>query len=298
MSAASADAARWLDEARRHVEAELEREFAPSMLGPSVPERLADALRYAMLGGGKRLRPALVLLACEVCGGERARARDAALALEMVHTYSLVHDDLPCMDDDDLRRGRPTLHKRYDEALAVLAGDALLTLAFEVLARSRDARPEECAVLARAAGAAGMVGGQVLDLACAGRTPSRDEVAAVHAGKTAALFGAALELGALRANAPRELRERCASFGRALGACFQAIDDVLDVTAPTSELGKTAGKDARQEKPTLVAALGLSGARTEAARLAEEARAAARALGEERATLPLGLVDLLLERRA
>ncbi len=295
MTSTSQTASIWLEEARTFAQRELERELESL---PGVPERLAHALRYAVLGGGKRLRPALVLLGCELNGGTRLEAREACVALELVHTYSLVHDDLPCMDDDDLRRGRPTVHKVYGDALAVLAGDALLTLAFEVLARAPHASAEETLVLARAAGAAGMVGGQVLDLELAGCPPTRAQVEAVHLGKTAALFAAALELGAARARASSSERVLAASFGRALGLCFQAVDDVLDVTAPTSALGKTTGKDARQAKPSLVAALGLEGARSEAQRLSARASDAARAFGPARADLPLALVELLLARGA
>jgi geranylgeranyl pyrophosphate synthase len=289
-------AARWLDETRRWTELHLEREL--DALAADVPADLLAALRYSLLGGGKRIRPALVRLACAQHGGGDAAALPAALAIECVHTYSLVHDDLPCMDDDDLRRGRPTCHRVYGEALAVLAGDALLTWAFELLARAPHAAREQARVLARAAGAAGMVGGQVLDLGTAGRTPSPREVEAIHRGKTAALFGAATELGALAAGAEDAACVRARAFGVALGRCFQAIDDVLDVTAEAGVLGKTPGKDARQARPTLVAALGLAGARAEAERLAGEARSAARALGPEAGELPLALVDLLLAREA
>ncbi|MBK7877319.1 MAG: polyprenyl synthetase family protein [Planctomycetes bacterium] len=288
------DAAAWLEESRVWTERELE-----AALGAldGAPAPLVEAMRYSLLGGGKRLRPALVRLFAHLHGGGDEVARFPAVAIECIHTYSLVHDDLPCMDDDDLRRGRPTCHKVFGEANAVLAGDALLTFAFEQLAAAPRGAADLVLVLARAAGAAGMVGGQVLDLGAAGGKPTREDVARIHALKTAALLGAACELGAIAAGAGRDARRRAGSYGQALGLCFQAIDDVLDVTASSEALGKTAGKDARQAKPSLVAAVGLAGARAEADRLAAVARGAAGVYAAA-SPLPLALVDLLLERRA
>ncbi len=235
-----------------------------------VPAGLHKAMRYAVFGGGKRLRPALVLGACESLGGREKDALAAAVAFELVHTYSLVHDDLPSMDDDDLRRGRPTCHKVYGEALALLAGDALLTLAFQVLAdwppggeRSREA----ARILSRAAGSLGMVGGQVLDLEGEGRTPDLPAVQAIHERKTAAMIAGALQAGAVAAGASPEVVARLGRAGKALGLAFQIQDDVLDETADARTLGKTPGKDKRSGKRTWPAAVGLEESRLRAGEL-------------------------------
>jgi len=291
-TATGAAAARaWLADTRAWADALLARELDRRDLGPP---RLAEALRYALTGGGKRVRPALCRLVGEAIGGDRAAIEAGAVALECLHTYSLVHDDLPCMDDDDLRRGRPTVHRAYDEATAVLAGDALQTLAFEVLGEGAFGPRSAAAVhaLARAAGAGGMVGGQVLDLETEGHETSAAEVERIHRTKTAALLGAAAELGALTGAGGDPAAAR--AFGLELGLCFQAMDDVLDVTGDAATLGKTPGKDADVQKGTLVAALGLEGARGAAARHAAMAREAARPLGL--GSLAVGLVDALLER--
>ncbi len=304
MSSQGADAlAAWLEETRAWVEAQLER-HVPS--AERHPRRLFEALRYALFGGGKRLRPALLRLVAREHGARDADAELPAVALECVHTYSLVHDDLPCMDDDTLRRGRPTCHVAFDEATALLAGDALLTLAFELTGRVGGAAGAALTLtLARAAGAEGMVGGQLLDLSMGARraadAPASERLAAVgdvHQRKTARLFGAAAEMGAIVARAGMEQTARARDFGLALGMCFQAVDDVLDVTGEARTLGKTPGKDARLERPSLVAALGLEDARRRARELAEEARRAAAALGwgpQSRAVL---LVERLLQRSA
>jgi farnesyl diphosphate synthase len=288
--------AQWLAAARDWVEGEIARRLAPGEGGPQ-PELLREALAYAALGGGKRLRPALLRLICEECGGSAAAALPSAVAIELLHTYSLVHDDLPCMDDDELRRGRPTVHVVYGQDLGVLVGDALLTLSFEVLAEAPRAA-EQVAVLARAGGRAGMVGGQVLDLRSDQREAGVQGLQAVHQLKTAALFGAATEMGALCAGLAGEARLHARHYGTALGRCFQAVDDVLDVVGEAQVLGKTPGKDAALRRDSLVSWLGLAGARAEAQRLAERAHAAAERLGfgvEHRARR---LVDALLEREA
>lgn len=272
-------------------------ELAQLFVDRQVPERLAQALRYTLEGPGKRLRPALVRLACEAYGGNVHAARQPAIAIECVHTYSLVHDDLPCMDDDDLRRGRPTCHKVFGEALAVLVGDALLTEAFACIAR--EPRAGDLAwVLAQSSGARGMVGGQVLDLESGAQGLSRELVRAIHLHKTAALIGAAMELGAIAAGATQTSQSAARQFGIALGEAFQATDDVLDVTAPTARLGKTAGKDAKAGKPSLVAALGLAEAQKEAQRLASVAREAAAALPGGSDGLFGALAEHLLDREA
>jgi geranylgeranyl pyrophosphate synthase len=296
----------WLARARSWADAQLERHFAagPAAAAPPAGDLapgdgvLAEAMRYAVLGEGKRLRPSLALLVCESLGGEAAAVELPAVAVELVHAYSLVHDDLPCMDDDDLRRGRPTCHVRFGEAQAVLAGDALLTKAFEVLSRG----PGELAlewirVLARAAGDAGMVGGQSSDLALA-RGSTAELVRAMHARKTAALIGAAGELGAVSAGAGTRERDLVRRFARALGLLFQATDDLLDATGDTATLGKTAGIDDKNQRATLVAALGIQGTEREADRLAGEARAAALELGWGAAHVAQSLVAGIRRRGA
>src|SRR5579872_6655665 len=215
MTVSTASADKTCDSLRERVNAQLEKYIEPA---PGIPSRLHEAMSYSLLAGGKRLRPILVLLSCEACGGEAEAALPAACAIEMVHTYSLIHDDLPAMDNDDLRRGRPTNHVVFGEGLAILAGDGLLTLAFEVLAR--DVTPPEiaaacCADLARAAGMAGMVGGQVADLEAEGRTvASLEELEGIHRRKTGALLASALTMGARIAQAGKEDRHRLANFGR------------------------------------------------------------------------------------
>jgi len=287
----------WLAESAAWAEGELRRWLLAE--GQAPAGSLQEAMAYAALGGGKRVRPALVRMCCAVLGGSDADCAPAAAAVELVHAYSLVHDDLPCMDDDDLRRGRPTCHRVFGEALAVLAGDALQAKAFEALSSADPQRAREWTrALARAAGAAGMVGGQALDMTLPGRAPDPDSVRTMHALKTAALFGAAAEMGALAAGA---YGARCAAarrFGAALGRLFQALDDVLDVTGDARTLGKTPGKDARQEKATLVAALGLEGAHAEARSLVCEARQAALELGLREDHLAFEWIERLGRRQA
>ncbi len=289
---------RWLEECRTWTDRVLEDVLAPASGAIAAPPSLADAMRYALLGEGKRLRPALVRTLSAHHGGADDDARLPAAAIECVHAYSLVHDDLPSMDDDDLRRGRPTCHKVFGEATAILAGDALLTHAFGLLARTGARAADHAHVLAEAAGHAGMVGGQVLDLAAEAGSVGEREVREIHARKTAALFGAAAEMGAIAAGAPSVARRASKEFGLALGRCFQAIDDVLDVTGDARTLGKTPGKDAREDKATLVAALGLEGARKEAARLADLAREAATALPARPGDLVFEMVERVLHRPA
>ena len=294
MSASAESLRSWLAETRAWADRELEGAFA-ELTG--TPGSLLEGLRYAVFGGGKRLRPALVRTVCRELGGDDEGAAAPAVAIEWVHTYSLVHDDLPCMDDDDLRRGRPTCHKAFGEAVAVLVGDGLQAAAFEVLASRGGARAAEmAAALARAAGPAGMVGGQALDLEGTGREVGLEDVRRTHRMKTAALFAGAAELGAIAAGAERDRCARAGRFGEALGLCFQAVDDVLDVTGDAATLGKTPGKDAAGDKPTLVAALGLEAARAEAARLAEAARTRAREAGFGEESLVAALVERVLGR--
>ena len=245
------------------------------------PARLHQAMRYSVFAGGKRLRPALVLAGCRAVGGSDAACAPALAAVELLHTYTLVHDDLPAMDDDDLRRGRPTCHKAFDEATAILAGDALQTLAFEALA---EISGEAVRVLARAAGSRGVVGGQQEDIDAEGSpvdaSPAcRARLERIHRGKTAALIRASVEIGGLSGGATPAQRAALVAYGEAIGLAFQVADDVLDATADAATLGKTPGKDAEQGKLTYVAVHGLTAARAEAERLLAEALVALVPLG-------------------
>ncbi|MCP3914997.1 MAG: polyprenyl synthetase family protein [bacterium] len=288
---AAGDFGHWLAETREWADRALEQALADLDCGPKQHE---DVLRYALFAGGKRLRPALVRMAAEHFGGAQDDAAVPAAAVEMIHTYSLVHDDLPCMDDDELRRGRPTTHTVYGEADAVLCGDGLQALAFDWLATRGGARAAEMVrVLAAGAGPGGMVGGQVLDLASgeAAADCGAELVRRIHGMKTAALIAASLDLGAIAAGADRGARGSMRAYGLALGCLFQAVDDVLDVVGDAPTLGKTPGKDAASEKATLVAALGLDGARRATRELAEEAREHALAAGCAAGSRVLLLVD-------
>ncbi len=253
---------------------------------PDEPSRgLYEAMRHMVLGGGKKLRPVLAALGCEAAGGDREAARAAACAVEMVHTYSLIHDDLPAMDDDDLRHGKPSCHKEFGEAMAVLAGDALLTEAFAVLAaRPGDAETSRrlAAELARAAGAQGMVGGQALDLKAEGEgIDDARLLEAIHRRKSAALLAAGVVMGAISAGASEHVVRSLRSYGTRLGLAFQIADDVLDAEGTTEELGKTAGKDARAGKLTYVKLFGVEAARGRARHEAERAIDALSGFGHE-----------------
>ena len=253
---------------------------------PAVPLRLAEAMRYAALGGGKRLRPFLVLESARLCGLSDEGAVNAAVALECVHCYSLVHDDLPAMDDDDLRRGRPTVHRAFDEATAILAGDALLTLAFEIMADPAthpDAgiRAELTLALARAAGCAGMAGGQMLDLEAPGRTLTEADILLLQAMKTGALIRFGCEAGAILGAASQAERQALRDYGAALGQAFQLADDLLDVEGDAALLGKATAKDAEAGKATLIGLIGVDQARARLQELEERARAALGPFGEE-----------------
>lgn len=282
----------WLADTQAWVDAVLEGVLPPKS---ATPGSLHDAMRYAVFGGGKRLRPAIVRLIAESFGCTDLRlAEPGAAAIELVHTYSLVHDDLPAMDDDDLRRGRATCHVVYGEALAILVGDALQTLAFEQLAH---APAGSVSALARAAGSRGMVGGQVLDIESDGRAETWREVLELQRLKTAAMLRAAAELGALAAGVQDVERfEAVGRFGELLGQTFQVVDDLLDVTASADVLGKTPGKDAALERGTSVAVLGLAGAREAAESFADGARQAARKLGWGPGSRADDLIAFTLER--
>ncbi len=247
------------------------------------PATIHEAMRYSIFAGGKRLRPVLVLAAAEACGGAMENAVPAACAVECLHTYSLVHDDLPCMDDDDLRRGRPTSHKVYGEGIAVLAGDALQAVSFELLCQM-PATPHYAGVdylreLALTAGSRALIAGQVMDLEGEGRKLSVDELRAIHEGKTAALLTCCLRLGGMSANCSTAQLDALTRFGRALGLAFQVIDDILDVTQTSEKLGKTAGKDIAAEKATYPSILGLEASRAEAAKLTAQAHKALELFG-------------------
>jgi len=259
---------------------------------PKAKERPATihaAMRYSVFAGGKRLRPVLCLAAAEACGGEISNALAPACAVELMHTYSLVHDDLPAMDDDDLRRGRPTCHKVYGEGMAVLCGDALLTESFIVLAQAaptkRYSTRDYIAELAETGGSKKLIGGQVMDLEGEGKKLTERDLVRIHEAKTAALLTTSLRLGAMTANATPTRLQALTIFGHALGLAFQVIDDILDVTQSTEVLGKTAGKDQAVEKSTYPAILGLDASRKEAARLTQEAMDALKPFGTKVARL-------------
>jgi len=266
-----------------------------------IEDSLREAMSYTLEGGGKRIRSALVLWCCELfADGFGANALTAAAAIEMVHTYSLVHDDLPAMDDDDLRRGRATCHKAFDEATAILAGDGLLTLAFEILASK--VQPPQKAVelireLAEAAGPAGMVGGQMADLRAENTPAERETLEYIHLNKTAKMFGCAAAMGGVCGDADREQIDLLRRYGLKIGLGFQVADDILDVCASSEQLGKTAGKDSRQGKATYPGIVGMADSRKLAKELAEEAIAVIEPFGPE-ADILRQLAQVLLARES
>src|SRR4051812_4974321 len=285
------------------VQARMERALSRLLPGGHIaPQRLHEAMRYAVLGGGKRVRPLLAFAAGEVSSAAPERLEVAAAAVELIHAYSLVHDDLPCMDDDVLRRGKPTVHVEYDEATALLVGDALQTLAFQLLAEQRladepRAQLEMVKQLAVAAGSRGMAGGQQIDLDATGKTLSVPELEFMHIHKTGALIRAAVLIGAgcgkPLAEAERTNLDR---YAKAVGLAFQVVDDVLDSEASTATLGKTAGKDSKHGKPTYVSALGAAKARALAEDLRADAHAALQGLGSRGARLA-SLADFVVLRK-
>lgn len=267
-----------------------------------APQRLHEAMRYAALGGGKRVRPLLVHAAGEIAGADPERLDRVACAVELIHAYSLVHDDLPCMDDDVLRRGKPTVHVEYDEATALLVGDALQALAFQTIAEGRvnddpAVQLEMVTLLGRASGSRGMAGGQAIDLGAVGKQLTREELEFMHIHKTGALIRAAVLLGA-QCGAPLapDALARLDRYGKLVGLLFQVVDDILDAQADTATLGKTAGKDADQNKPTYVTLLGLSEARTLADVLLADARDAIAPFGAAAARLD-ELANFIVHRR-
>lgn len=262
------------------VDAAMDRFLPKATVRPATIHR---AMRYAVFGGGKRLRPVLCLAAADACGGAVEEALPAACAVELMHTYSLVHDDLPAMDDDDLRRGRPTCHKVFGEGMAVLCGDALLTEAFAVLAQVRPTRRygvrDHVAELALTGGSRHLIGGQVMDLEGEGRPVTKAELVRIHRAKTAALLTCSLRLGGMAADATPARLGALTDFGMNLGLAFQVIDDILDVTQSTAVLGKTAGKDQAAGKGTYPAVVGMAASRREAGRLTRAAMAALKPFG-------------------
>ena len=286
-------------------------ESALSAWVPSdTPAGLGEAMRYGVLDGGKRVRPLLVLAAAQAVNGHREAALRAACAVELIHAYSLVHDDMPCMDNDVLRRGKPTVHVKFGEARAMLAGDAMQALAFEVLTPCADgmaAPPDSrgvapalqarlCALLARAAGHAGMAGGQAIDLASIGKPLDEHALRDMHRRKTGALLKASVLMGAACGPVEQAAWDALAAYGDALGLAFQVVDDILDVTQASETLGKTAGKDLDNNKPTYVSVLGLEAARAHALELRAQAQAAlARSALADTSALAL-LADKVVER--
>ncbi len=285
---------------QQRVDGCLETLFVPPL--PQL-ERLYQAMRYSVMNGGKRVRPLLVYAACEALNGDKANADGAACAVELIHAYSLVHDDLPAMDDDDLRRGQPTTHKAFDEACAILAGDGLQGLAFEAMAQAEH-NPQEAAlrlrmfaVLARAAGPAGMVGGQAIDLGSVGLKLDRDALELMHRHKTGALIEASVQLGALASGrADADNLASLSQYARAIGLAFQVQDDILDVESDTATLGKHQGADIARDKPTYPALLGLDAAKAYALELRDQALHALRPF--DTAAEPLReLARYIVERR-
>ena len=298
MRAADGDFAAWMGSVQARMEAALSRLLPGAQQRPS---RLHDAMRYATLEGGKRVRPLLAFAAGETASASPERLEIAAAAVEMIHAYSLVHDDLPCMDDDVLRRGKPTTHVEYDEATALLVGDALQSLAFQLLSENTladDPRTqlEMVKTLAAAAGSRGMAGGQQIDLEATGKALSVPELELMHIHKTGALIRAAVMLGASCGSSNDGEKKMLDRYAKAVGLAFQVVDDVLDADANTATLGKTAGKDAKQGKATYVSAMGLAPARQLAQDLRQEAHAALEPLGG-RAQRLKQLADFIVLRK-
>ena len=276
----------WLKAQQQIVDAELKRQLPRENVRPVT---IHKAMRYSIFAGGKRLRPILCLAAAEACGGEIENALAPACAVEIMHTYSLVHDDLPCMDDDDLRRGRPTSHKVFGEGVAVLCGDALLTEAFTIIAQTPNTKRytarEYVSELAITGGSRKLIGGQILDLEGEGKSLTKKQLIQIHEAKTAALLTSSLKLGAMTANATPKKLEAVTEFGYNLGLAFQVIDDILDVTQTTEQLGKTAGKDEVVDKSTYPAVMGLEKSKVEATKFTQKALNALKPLGKKASRL-------------
>ena len=307
--------ARHLDAVERALERWVTAD-APAGVDHGAPAELVEAMRYAVLDGGKRLRPLLVMAAWEAVASNSATAERqqaalpamhyeaalrAACAVELIHAYSLVHDDMPCMDNDVLRRGKPTVHVKFGEASALLAGDALQALAFELLTPELEGMPAErqarlCRLLARAAGSAGMAGGQAIDLASVGVPLSENQLRDMHRLKTGALLQASVMMGAACGDASAVAQTALNTYGAAIGLAFQVVDDILDVTADSATLGKTAGKDADQDKPTYVSVLGLERSAAHAQELLGQALAALAQSGLRNTQALQGLANMVVNR--
>jgi farnesyl diphosphate synthase len=280
---------------------------APEGMDQGAPVELVDAMRYAVLDGGKRLRPLLVMAACEAVSPEvdaeplQQAALRAACAVELIHAYSLVHDDMPCMDNDVLRRGKPTVHVQFGEASALLAGDALQALAFELLTPDDSAMPlpqqaRLCRLLARAAGSTGMAGGQAIDLASVGKPLTESRLREMHRLKTGALLQACVMMGAACGDTTEVAQAALMEYGAVIGLAFQVVDDILDVTADSATLGKTAGKDADHDKPTYVSLLGLERSTVYAQELLAQALAALSQTGLRNTQALQGLANMVVNR--
>ena len=289
------DFALWVDQRQIEVERALER-WVPE----DAPAGLGAVMRYAVLDGGKRLRPLLVMAACDAVDGDAQAALRSAVAVELIHAYSLVHDDMPCMDNDVLRRGKPTVHVKFGEAQAMLAGDAMQALAFEVLTPDAGMSPQLMStlvrLLARASGHAGMAGGQAIDLASVGRQLDEASLRDMHRRKTGVLLQASVMMGAACGPADATALAALSEYGAAVGLAFQVVDDVLDVTQESHVLGKTAGKDVDQNKPTFVSLLGLEAAQKYAYELRDQAHAALARSGLGQAAYLACLADKIVER--
>ena len=289
------DFSHWVRERQEDVERALER-WVPA----DSPAGLGEVMRYAVLDGGKRLRPLLVMAAAEAVSGDNAAALRAAVAVELIHAYSLVHDDMPCMDNDVLRRGKPTVHVKYGEAQAMLAGDAMQALAFEVLTPDAGMTPHLMStlvrLLARASGHDGMAGGQAIDLASVGRQLDEHSLRDMHRRKTGVLLQASVMMGAACGSTDAAALAALSEYGAAIGLAFQVVDDVLDVTQDSKVLGKTAGKDIDQNKPTFVSLLGLEQAQKYAHDLRDQAHAALARSGLGQAAYLACLADKIVER--
>jgi geranylgeranyl diphosphate synthase, type II len=287
----------YLKSRQKEIDRALNRYLPKADVPPATIHR---AMRYSLFAGGKRLRPILCLAATEACGGKTQAALPLACALECIHTYSLVHDDLPSMDNDDFRRGRPTCHKVFGDGIAVLAGDALLTIAFEIAAKARTSRRydlrEMIRELSNAASSRKLIAGQVADLEAEGRKVTRSQLRYIHENKTAAILTTSVRLGAMSANASEKQLTAITQFGRALGLAFQVIDDILDVTQTSEKLGKSAGKDITAKKATYPAVIGLDRSRAEAQRLTRKAHAALTSFGANAEQLR-EIANYLLERQ-
>ena len=274
--------ASYLQSQQKEIDRALDRFLPKATVRPAT---IHKAMRYSLFAGGKRLRPILCLAAAEACGGKMKAALPLACALECIHTYSLVHDDLPSMDNDDFRRGRPTCHKVFGDGIAVLAGDALLTVAFEIAAHGPESRRYNLRAMLRelsdAASSRKLIAGQVADLEAEGRKVTRTELRYIHENKTAAILTTSVRLGAMSANATARQLDAITEFGRALGLAFQVIDDILDVTQTSEKLGKSAGKDVAAHKATYPSVIGLDKSRKEAQRLTRKAHSALKVFGTD-----------------